>query len=174
MLKKIGKYSTLAIASLIASWAIVPDAKADRKQECYLIDSAGNYINLSSICYATPPQPRIINNNRATPTRSTEVAIPRYDVRTYYDYGSTEFSQPVFVPVPVYNNYYGSGANFGLGYSRGKFGVDFGYNRGPRYNRGYYNRRNRVNFRGYRSNYPYRDNFGRFRYNRNGMKIRPR
>lgn len=195
MLKKLPTILALGIAGFFASIAIAPDVRADRKQECYMINSEGQYLNLSSICYATPPQTvNVINNNSATP-QPREVYYPRYDVRTYYDYGSHQnrsiettrpyfnsyryYSQPVFVPVPhsgYYRNYYNPGANLGIGYSNGRFGLGFGYNSAPRY-RGYYHRSYRNNYRrGYRNNYngTYRDGHGRYNYNRNGMKIRYR
>lgn len=191
MLKKFKTILGVGIASIAVTCAIAPEAKADRKQECFMINSAGEYVNLSSICYATPPQRVNTTNNNQVAPRSTEVSQPRYDVRTYYDYGSSQhrqvefsqpyfnsyryYTQPVFVPVP-YSGYYYPGANFGIGYTNRNFGVGFGYNTAPR--RGYYNRRYRNNFRRGYNNYRYRGNYrdrsGTYYYNRNGMKIRYR
>lgn len=123
MLKKIKTIVAIAISGAIA--AIAPEVTAQQKQPCYMINSAGEYIDLSSLCYAKPAQ--TIDNNTSNNSVNSqpkeeirEVRLPRYEVRTYYDYGSQQspilkFSQPYFnsyriytrpIVIPYYGNYY--------------------------------------------------------------------
>ncbi|MGF1486383.1 MAG: hypothetical protein ACFBSE_04645 [Prochloraceae cyanobacterium] len=183
MLKKIKNIVAITITSAIA--AIAPEVAAQQKQPCYMINSTGEYIDLSSLCYYSQPDRTIdnsTNNNSVTKEPQEvirEVPLPRYEVRTYYDYRlhpdpSLKFSRPYFnsyriytnpIVVPYYGNYYRQGPKFGIGYSNGNFGVGFGYNFRPRYgSRGYYHRYGGS----------YRDRAGRYFYDRNGVKIRSR
>ena len=177
MLKKIKIIVAIAITSSIA--AIAPEVIAQQKQPCYMINYSGEYIDLSSLCYAQPSQ--TVNNNNSVNSQPREVIreipYPRYDVRTYYDYRSQQnpslkFSEPYFksyriythpIVVPYYGNYFHPGFKFGIGYSKGNFGLGFGYNFTLRYRgRGYYHRYGGR----------YRDRGGRYHYDRNGVRIR--
>ncbi len=182
MLRQIKTILVVGITS--STVAIAPQVMAQQKQKCYMINSSGDYIDLSSLCYARPSQTVNNNNNSFINPHNPqprevirEIQYPRYDVRNYFDYGfdrdsNVKFSQPYFnsyryythpVPVPYYGSYYHPGGKFGIGYSNGNFGVGFGYNFAPQY-------RHRGDYHRYRT--PYRDRSGRYYYNRNGMKVR--
>lgn len=179
MLRKIRPILAVAIGSSIA--AISSGAIAQQLEKCHMVNSAGEYIDLSSLCNRQTT-PKIENNNSAVDSQPREiireeVSYPKYDVRTYYDYGfdrdsEVKFTQPYFrdyrsyeLPafVPYYGNYYHPREKFGIGYSNSNFGIGFGYNFRPKYRQRSY----------YQPDYaPYRDRHGSYYHDRNGVRVR--
>ena len=169
MFKKI--QTVLVVLMAISSAAFSSQVRADQKQKCYMIDEAGKYVDLSSICYAKPPQTINNNNNSYVNPQPTQVIreIPysKYEVRTYYHYGADRnFDRPYFNSYPIYRRpIYVRRPYRRYSYGRTRrYGVGYGYNVKPgyRYKKGY----------SHPYVAPYRDRSGRYYYNRNGMKVR--
>ncbi len=106
----------VALATINCAIAIIPEVKAQENKDCYMIDSSGEYIDLSSLC-SLQSSPRISQNNSidsqsaSTFEKNTQSSL---EVQTYVQELETEnLNSRQLITLPTSNHYYNpTGGNY--------------------------------------------------------------